>query len=74
MITSNRKLLVLNYPKEVFTTLVDNFDTDEWRAESERGKNPVRFMKFIYAELDVGSTASSLVGNNICLVRPVIRE
>ena len=63
MITSNIKLIVLNDPKHLFSALVDNFDTDEWISEAERKKSPVRVMRFIYAELYVGSSDLSLVGN-----------
>ena len=31
-------------------------------------------MRIFYAELDVGSNASMLIGNNNCLVRPIRQE
>ena len=40
--------------------MVDNFDND-YREEVERGVNPVGFMRYICAELGVGSNSSSLV-------------
>ena len=51
--------------------MVDNFDND-YREEVERGVNPVGFMRYICAELGVGSNSSSLVEIYIFLVRRII--
>ena len=53
---------------------MDYFDTDDWRAEAERNQISVRVIKILYAELDVGSDASTLIGNNDRLVRPIRQE
>ena len=74
MITSKKKSIVISTENQLFDVLVDIFDSDNWRAEAERNQITVRVMNFLYVELDVGSNASMLIGNNTRLVRSIRQD
>ena len=73
IITSNIKFTVWILQKKYLLYLLVVFILVSG-GKKRKIKIPIIEMKFLYTELYVGSTDSSLVGNNKCLVRPVIQE